>query len=222
MTCFVVLFLLNWIPFFMGISSVSFGSMMSVFLIWIVIDLPMTFMGVVFGKNWSGTPNNPCRVAPVAHLSSSPKRWFSAPLFKILLSGILPFGSIFMEIYFIFTSFWHYKYYYVYGLMFVIFLILLLVTICVSIVSTYLLLNCEDYRWHWVSFLSGGSCAFYVYLFSIYYFFTKTSMTGFFQTTFYFCYMALFCFALGVMTGSIGFFGSQIFVFRLYRYLKVD
>ena len=32
-----------------------------------------------------------------------------------LLGGILPFGSIFIEMYFILTSFWAYKIYYVYG-----------------------------------------------------------------------------------------------------------
>lgn len=31
-----------------------------------------------------------------------------------MLSGLLPFGSIFIEMYFVFTSFWNYKYYYVY------------------------------------------------------------------------------------------------------------
>ena len=37
------------------------------------------------------------------------------PLLVYPVSGLLPFGSIFIEMYFIFTSFWNYKYYYVYG-----------------------------------------------------------------------------------------------------------
>jgi transmembrane 9 superfamily member 3 len=64
----------------------------------------------------------------------------------ILLSGILPFGSIFIETYFIFTSFWNYKYYYVYGFMLLVYVILIIVTSCVAIVSTYFLLNAEDHR----------------------------------------------------------------------------
>ena len=31
------------------------------------------------------------------------------------MSGLLPFGAIFIEIFFIFASIWSYKYYYVYG-----------------------------------------------------------------------------------------------------------
>ena len=61
-------------------------------------------------------------------------------------------ARIFIEMYFIFTSFWNYKFYYVYGFMFLVFLILLVVTICVTIVTTYVLLNAEDYRWHWNAF----------------------------------------------------------------------
>ena len=39
------------------------------------------------------------------------------PWVIVLVGGILPFGSIFIEMYFIFTSFWAYKIYYVYGFM---------------------------------------------------------------------------------------------------------
>jgi len=94
----------------------------------------------------------------------------------IALGGILPFGSIFIEMYFIFTSF--YKYYYVYGFMLLVYLILIIVTVCVTIVSTYFLLNSEDYRWQWTSFLSAASTAGYVYLYAVYYFIMKTKMSG--------------------------------------------
>merc|ERR1712170_140359 len=95
-------------------------------------------------------------------------------LIIVLVGGILPFGSIFIEMYFIFTSFWAYKIYYVYGFMLLVFLILLTVTVCVAIVCTYFLLNAEDYRWQWTSFLAAGSTAGYVFFYSFYYFFFKT------------------------------------------------
>lgn len=76
--------------------------------------------------------------------------------------------------YFIFTSFWAYKIYYVYGFMLLVFLILMVVTVCVTIVCTYFLLNAEDYRWQWTSFLAAASTSAYVYLYSCYYFFFKT------------------------------------------------
>ena len=69
------------------------------------------------------------------------------PAMIVLLGGVLPFGSIFIEMYFIFTSFWAYKIYYVYGFMLLVFIILMIVTVCVTIVAIYFLLNSEDYRW---------------------------------------------------------------------------
>ena len=65
-----------------------------------------------------------------------------------VLSGVLPFGSIFIEMYFVFTSFWAYKIYYVYGFMLLVFGILAIVASCVTIVTVYLQLNMEDYRWY--------------------------------------------------------------------------
>ena len=65
------------------------------------------------------------------------------PWVIILFGGVLPFGSIFIEMYFIFTSFWAYKIYYVYGFMLLVFVILSIVTVCVTIVCTYFLLNAE-------------------------------------------------------------------------------
>lgn len=72
---------------------------------------------------------------------------YMEPFVITLMGGILPFGSIFIEMYFIFTSFWAYKIYYVFGFMLLVFLILTTVTVCVTIVCTYFLLNAEDYRW---------------------------------------------------------------------------
>ena len=63
------------------------------------------------------------------------------------MGGALPFASIFIEMYFVFTSFWGFKVYYVYGFMLLVFGILLIVTVCVDIVCIYFLLNGEDYRW---------------------------------------------------------------------------
>jgi len=41
---------------------------------------------------------------------------------------------------------------------------------------TYFLLNAEDYRWAWTSFLASASTAVYVFAYATYYFFFKTKM----------------------------------------------
>lgn len=201
--------------------AIPFGTMMVILCIWIFVVLPLTLVGAVIGRNVAGAPDNPCRVSPIPRLIPE-KKWFMEPSVIVLIGGVLPFGSIFIEMYFIFTSFWAYKIYYVYGFMLLVFLILMIVTVCVTIVCTYFLLNAEDYRWQWTSFLAGASTSIYVYLYSIFYYLFKTKMSGMFQTSFYFAYMALMSLVLGVMCGTLGFVGSNIFVRKIYRNIKID
>jgi transmembrane 9 superfamily member 3 len=115
--------------------------------------------------------------------------WYADPNFIIPAAGILPFGSIFIEMYFVFTAFWSYKFYYVYGFMLLVYSILSMVTVCTTIVAVYFVLNAENYHWQWVAFCSAGSTSGYVFLYSIFYFFYKTQMSGLLQISFYFGYM---------------------------------
>jgi len=220
--CFAVAFLLNFIAVaYDSLASIPPGTMFVMLVLWLCVATPLTLVGTVIGRNWSGTADNPCRITPVPRPIPE-KKWYLHPLMNIVLGGILPFGSIFIEMYFIFTSFWHYKYYYVYGFMLLVFVILVIVSVCITIVSTYFLLNSEDYRWQWVAFLSSASTAGYVFLYSIYYFIAKTKMSGFFQTAFYFGYTAMFCLGLALLTGSIGFLGTTVFVKKIYHNIKID
>ncbi|XP_014788958.1 transmembrane 9 superfamily member 3 [Octopus bimaculoides] len=215
-------FFINFIAIYYHASrAIPFGTMVAITCICLFVILPLTLVGTVLGRNLAGQPNYPCRINAVPRPIPE-KKWFMEPAVIIILGGVLPFGSIFIEMYFIFTSFWAYKIYYVYGFMLLVFLILAIVTICVTIVCTYFLLNAEDYRWQWTSFLAGASTSSYVYLYSFYYFFFKTKMYGLFQTTFYFGYMALFSLALGIMCGTFGYIGTSYFVRKIYSTVKID
>ncbi|KAI4298974.1 hypothetical protein L6164_032477 [Bauhinia variegata] len=220
--CFGIGFILNTIAIFYGsLAAIPFGTMVVVFVIWAFISFPLALLGTVVGRNWSGAPNNPCRVKTIPRPIPE-KKWYLTPSVVSLMGGLLPFGSIFIEMYFVFTSFWNYKVYYVYGFMLLVFLILVIVTVCVTIVGTYFLLNAENYHWQWTSFFSAASTAVYVYLYSIYYYYVKTKMSGFFQTSFYFGYTLMFCLGLGILCGAVGYLGSNLFVRRIYRNIKCD
>lgn len=62
----------------------------------------------VVGRNYNGVPDNPCRVKRIPSPIPT-KQWYLRPPVIALTGGLLPFGSIFIETYFIFTSFWNYK-----------------------------------------------------------------------------------------------------------------
>ncbi|KAG5248484.1 transmembrane superfamily member [Salix suchowensis] len=220
--CFGIGFILNTIAIFYGsLAAIPFGTIVVVFVIWGFISFPLALLGTVVGRNWSGAPNNPCRVKTIPRPIPE-KKWYLTPSVVSMMGGLLPFGSIFIEMYFVFTSFWNYKVYYVYGFMLLVFLILIIVTVCVTIVGTYFLLNAENYHWQWTSFFSAASTAVYVYLYSIYYYYVKTKMSGFFQTSFYFGYTLMFCLGLGILCGAVGYLGSNLFVRRIYKNIKCD
>ncbi|CAL8118545.1 unnamed protein product [Orchesella dallaii] len=215
-------FCINFIAMYYHASrAIPFGSMVAVACIVLFVVLPLTLVGTVLGRNLGGQADYPCRVNAVPRPIPE-KKWYMEPAIIVSLGGVLPFGSIFIEMYFIFTSFWAYKIYYVYGFMLLVFLILLVVTVCVTIVCTYFLLNAEDYRWQWTSFFAAASTSGYVYLYSIYYFIFKTKMYGLFQTAFYFGHMALFSLGLGIMCGTVGYVGSSYFVRKIYSTVKID
>ncbi|KAM7385936.1 hypothetical protein PAMP_001976 [Pampus punctatissimus] len=215
-------FFINFIAIYYHASrAIPFGTMVAVCCICFFVILPLNLVGTILGRNLSGQPNFPCRVNAVPRPIPE-KKWFMEPAVIVCLGGILPFGSIFIEMYFIFTSFWAYKIYYVYGFMMLVLVILCIVTVCVTIVCTYFLLNAEDYRWQWTSFLSAASTAVYVYMYSFYYYFFKTKMYGLFQTSFYFGYMAVFSTALGIMCGAVGYMGTSAFVRKIYTNVKID
>mmetsp|Transcript_9557 Transcript_9557/g.18774 ORF Transcript_9557/g.18774 Transcript_9557/m.18774 type:complete len:99 (+) Transcript_9557:1-297(+) len=98
----------------------------------------------------------------------------------------------------------------------------MVVSVCTTIVATYFILNAENYHWQWISFLSSGSTAVYVFLYSVYYFFWKTKMSGFLQCVFYFGYMGLFSVTFFLLCGTIGQAGASSFVKRIYRNIKSD
>jgi transmembrane 9 superfamily protein 3 len=170
------------------ISAIPFSVIVKMVAIWAFVALPLAVVGTIFGRHWIGKYDPPCRV------NSIPRPipiavWYCSPAFIIPAAGILPFGSIFIEMYFIFTAFWSYKFYYVYGFMLLVYTILTLVTICTTIVAVYFVLNAENYHWQWIAFGSAGFTSVYVFLYAVFYFFYKTQMTGLLQVSYYFGYM---------------------------------
>ena len=107
--CFGIAFLLNTVAiFYHSLAAVPFGYIMAVVLLWSFISFPLCLIGTVIGRNWNATPSFPCRVKRIP--SPVPERsWYLRPWSIALAGGLLPFGSIFIEMYFIFTSFWGYK-----------------------------------------------------------------------------------------------------------------
>jgi transmembrane 9 superfamily member 3 len=107
--CFGIGLALNMIAiFYRSLAAIPFGTMVVMFVLWAFISFPLALLGTVVGRNCSGSPNNPCRVKTIPRPIPE-KKWYLTPLVVSIMGGLLPFGSIFIEMYFVFTSFWNYK-----------------------------------------------------------------------------------------------------------------
>mmetsp|Transcript_95568 Transcript_95568/g.154166 ORF Transcript_95568/g.154166 Transcript_95568/m.154166 type:complete len:594 (-) Transcript_95568:320-2101(-) len=222
LACFAVCGVLNGIAIaWASLAAIPFGTIVIMVMIWLLVSSPLVLFGTVVGRNTAAPYVPPARVAQIPRQIPE-KRWYLQPYVYIPVGGVLPFGSIFIEMYFIFSSLWNYKFYYVYGFVLLVFTILLLVNACVSVVMTYFLLNAEDYRWPWAAFLSGAATGGYVLLYAVYYFFAKTQMYGALQTSFYFGQMLILSGGLGLVCGTMAYLGARLFVFRIFTGVKGD
>merc|ERR1712037_599475 len=88
--------------------------------------------------------------------------WYISWAFSSLVGGILPFGGVFTELFFIMSSIWQHQFYYLFGFLALVLMILGITCGEISIAMTYIQLTQEDYHWWWRSFCSSGSSGIYV------------------------------------------------------------
>ena len=112
-------------------------------------------------------PTKQLNVIP-KHIPEQP--WYLGTTFTVLVGGILPFGACFVEFFFILSSMWMNQYYYVFGFTALVFVILIVTCAEITVVLCYFQLCSEDYHWWWRSFLTSGSTAMYVFIYSMIYF----------------------------------------------------
>lgn len=73
--------------------------------------------------------------------------WFLWSCFTIPVGGILPYGAVFIEMFFILQSLWMGSYYYVFGFLLLVFVILIVTCADIAMVFCYFQLCAEDYNW---------------------------------------------------------------------------
>lgn len=122
---------------------------------------------------------------------------------SILLTGILPFGAIFVELYFIMTSLWTNKIYYMFGFLFLCYGLMIITSAATTVLLVYFLLCAENYRWHWRAFFGAGMTGGYVFLNALIFWATRVSFGGLTGTVLYVGYSALIGFVVFILTGML-------------------
>ncbi|KAK9697229.1 hypothetical protein RND81_08G023300 [Saponaria officinalis] len=217
-TLFFVLNALIWGEKSSG--AVPFGTMLALMLLWFGISVPLVFVGSYLGFK-KPPMDDPVKTNKIPRQIPE-QAWYMMPIFSILIGGILPFGAVFIELFFILTSIWLNQFYYIFGFLFIVFVILIITCAEITIVLCYFQLCSEDYYWWWRSYLTAGSSALYLFLYSIFYFFTKLEITKLVSGILYFGYMLIGSYAFFVLTGTIGFYSCLWFVRKIYSSVKID
>ncbi|KAK8351123.1 hypothetical protein V6Z11_A05G011700 [Gossypium hirsutum] len=123
----------------------------------------------------------------------------------VLGAGTLPFGTLFIELFFIISSIWMGRVYYVFGFLLIVLILLV------------------DWKWWRKSFFASGSVAIYIFLYSINYLvFDLKSLSGPVSATLYLGYSLFMVLAIVFATGTVGFLSSFWFVHYLFSSVKLD
>jgi len=218
---FSVVFLLNL--FLLGAGSsgaVPFGTMLLIVLMWFGISAPLSAVGAYFGSK-HGAIQHPVRVHQIPRqIPPAPK--YLRPWAAALLSGILPFGAAFVELYFVLSSLFASRAYYAFGFLALTAGIVGLTTATVTILFTYFILCAEEYRWHWRAFLTGGGSAFWLLAYGLFFWASRLSLDSLSSAILYLGYLFLLVMLDFLITGTIGFLASYFAVRRLYSSIRID
>uniref|UniRef100_A0A453IJ89 Transmembrane 9 superfamily member n=1 Tax=Aegilops tauschii subsp. strangulata TaxID=200361 RepID=A0A453IJ89_AEGTS len=202
-------------------AALPFGTICVIVLIWTLVTFPLLVLGGIAGKNSKSEFQAPCRTTKYPR-EIPPLPWYRTTVPQMAMAGFLPFSAIYIELYYIFASVWGHRIYTIYSILFIVFIILLIVTAFITVALTYFQLAAEDHEWWWRSFLCGGSTGFFVYGYCLYYYYARSDMSGFMQTSFFFGYMACICYAFFLMLGMVGFRAALFFVRHIYKSIKCE
>merc|ERR1712070_550863 len=169
-------------------GAVPFVTLLALLVLWFGISVPLVCLGahVAIRKE---PIKPPIKVNPLPRTIEASSDWFTHSWFSVVIGGVLPFAAAFIEIFFIMSSVWLHQFYYVFGFLFMVFVIIIITCAEITIVMCYFQLCHQNYHWWWRSFLTSGSSALYLFLYSGFYFATKLEITGVIPAVLYFSYM---------------------------------
>lgn len=200
-------------------GAVPMGTMVAVIFIWFAISLPLSIAGAILASK------RPLLDVPV-RTNQIPRQvpqqpWYLRLIPVMFISGIFPFGSIAVEMYFIYSSLWFNKIFYMFGFLFFCFLLMILTTCLITVLMVYYTLCSENYKWQWKSIFIGGGCAIYVFIHSLF-LMGGEKLGGFTSMVLYTGYSIVISLLVFLCCSSVGFISSLFFVRKIYGQIKID
>ena len=96
--------------------AVPFTVLIEIFALWFMISLPLSLLGSYYGLQRS-LPDPPVQVNLIPrHIPPQP--WYLRTVPSMMIGGLLPFGAVFVELFFIVSSVWQHQIYAMFGFLF--------------------------------------------------------------------------------------------------------
>lgn len=200
-------------------GAIPIGTMFAIVVIWFVISVPLSVLGSLLASK-RPMISVPVRTNQIPR-QIPPQPWYLRTIPVMLISGIFPFGSIAVEMYFIHNSLWFNRIFYMFGFLFFCFILMIVSTALVSVLMIYYTLCSENYKWQWKSVFVGGGCAIFVFLHSLLLVGGK-NLSGFPSIVLYVGYSSVISLLVFICCGSVGFIVNLIFVRKIYAQIKID
>jgi len=201
-------------------GAVAFTTLFAILVLWFGVSVPLVFFGAYTGFKRDRV-ELPVRTNQIPRAIPD-QPWYMQPLATSLVGGILPFGAVFTELFFIMSSIWLHEFYYLFGFLALVLLIVMVTCAEISIALTYFQLTSEDYRWWWTAFAASGSSGLYVFLYSIMYFNSRLQIRHWVSILMYFGYMFIMSSIFALVSGAVGFLSTFQFVKGIYGSIKID
>lgn len=139
---FAIFTILNF--FLVGADSsaaVPAGTFFVLIAMWFLVSAPLCFVGAYYGFK-KPRIENPVRTNQIPR--QIPDQPFYLTLFpSMLMGGILPFGAIFIELFYMMNSLWYHQFYYLFGFLFLVSSVLVITCSEVTILMCYFQLCAE-------------------------------------------------------------------------------
>jgi transmembrane 9 superfamily protein 2/4 len=201
-------------------TAASFFSIFALFSLWVCVSTPLVFVGSFFGFR-AEKISVPTKTNQIArYIPELP--WYSNPPLSFFLGGVLPFGSVCIELFFIMSALWLHQIYYMMGFLLAVLMILGATCAEVSVVMCYLQLCCEDHRWWWKSFANCATAGIYLFVYSLWFLCSRLDLVGVLPVIVYLTYMGMISICFSLFCGSVGVLCSFWFTRKIYGALKVD
>ena len=215
---FSSLFILNLFVWAQASSTaLPFSTLVGLLALWLLIQLPLVYVGSWVAEQYSKPYEHPTKTNSIPRqIPHQP--WYATPVYSVLLAGLIPFAVIFIELLFVFRSIWQDKsgYYYVFGFLSVVSSVNIVTVMEVTIVATYVQLCAENYHWWWRSIFTGAASAVWIYLYCVWFYWTKLHISGFISGVLFFAYTGIACIVYGLLMGTVGFLTAYAFVRRIF------